>query len=133
VTAQCAAAAPFSQVIVVGSMHRLHANSKLYSYDDLYLVVQRFHPDYVGVEIRSEDMGRDQAYLERNYPIEMIRLAQEWGTQAFGFDWLGDDVAGRPVPETGGQSKVRSSNWSGRSTTIRNSSRNSSTTMSQSG
>ena len=87
-----------TEVLVLATMHGLHKTSYGYSYETLYDVVSRFHPDYVGVEIRPEDMGRDPGYLAANYPAEMIHAAQVWGPRAFGFDWLGDDVAGAPIP-----------------------------------
>jgi hypothetical protein len=87
-----------SEVMVVGTLHRFHAKSTTYTYDMLYALVDAARPDYVGVEIRAEDMGRDPAYLAANYPKEMIETAAKWGPKAFGFDWLGDDVAGRAVP-----------------------------------
>lgn len=93
----CAAAAR-SEVAVIATMHGLHAKSTTYSYAMLYDLVSRLKPDYVGVEIRQEDLGRDQTYLAANYPEEMIHLAHAWAPKSFGFDWLGDDVAGAPVP-----------------------------------
>jgi hypothetical protein len=93
-----AMAAP-SEVVVIATMHGLHAKSATYTYAMLYDLVNRLKPDYVGVEIRQEDTAADQAYLTANYPAEMIHLAQEWKDRAFGFDWLGDDVAGAPVPK----------------------------------
>jgi hypothetical protein len=43
-------------------------------------------------------MGRDTDYLAANYPTEMIALAQTRRSRAFGFDRLGDDVAGAAIP-----------------------------------
>jgi hypothetical protein len=77
-------------------MHREH---KTYSYEDLYRTVRNFRPDLVGVEIRDEDLHRDAEYLKANYPHEMITLAAEYRGQAFGFDWLGSELSGRPVPK----------------------------------
>jgi hypothetical protein len=94
-----AKAAPPVEVMVVASMHGLHRTSGTYPYDDLYAVVRDFHPDLVGVELRPEDLHADAAYLANNYPTEMIELSRDWGPRAFGFDWLGDDLAGRPIPD----------------------------------
>lgn len=91
--------APVSEVLVVASMHGLHRTSTTYGYDRLYDLVARFRPDLVGVEIRQEDLARPEDYLGRNYPLEMRELARRYGNRAFGFDWLGEDLAGRPVPE----------------------------------
>jgi hypothetical protein len=92
-------ASPPSEVTVVATMHGLHAKSRSYSYQTLYDLVRRFHPDYVGVEIRQEDLARSPDYLAHNYPKEMVDLTREWGSRAFGFDWLGDDVANAAVPD----------------------------------
>ncbi|HWU74766.1 MAG TPA: hypothetical protein VN137_14885 [Sphingomonas sp.] len=88
-----------ARVIVIASMHKRHASSTSYTYADLYAAVAHFAPDLVGVEIRQEDLGRSDDYLSRNYPAEMIHLSHAYANRVFGFDWLGDDVAGRPVPE----------------------------------
>jgi hypothetical protein len=83
--------------MVVATLHGRHQTSAGFSYEDLYALVRNYHPDCVGVEIRAEDMARDADYLAANYPKEMIALAREWGPKSFGFDWLGDDVAGAPI------------------------------------
>lgn len=93
-----AAAAPATEVMVIATMHKLHAASARYSYDALYALLRKVNPNFVGVEIRAEDIGSDAAYLARNYPAEMIETAKQWGPRAFGFDWLGDDIANAPVP-----------------------------------
>jgi hypothetical protein len=98
-------AAPPTEVMIVGTIHGFHAKSTTYTYDMLYSLTKAAEPDYVGVEIRAEDMARDTAYLAHNYPKEMIETAQRWGGKAFGFDWLGDDVAGAPVPQDWWSSK----------------------------
>lgn len=88
-----------AQVMVLASMHRQHGASSSYTYGDLYAAVANFKPDLVGVEIRPEDLGRDESYLSRNYPPEMLYLSQTYAGRVFGVDWLGDDVAGRAVPD----------------------------------
>jgi hypothetical protein len=85
--------------MVIPSLHKRLAGNVYYSYDDLYGLVAAFKPDLVGVEIRAEDMGRPDAYLHHNYPEEMIVLARKYGRQAFGFDWLGSELAARAIPE----------------------------------
>ncbi|WP_174298144.1 hypothetical protein [Sphingomonas bacterium] len=86
-------------VMVMASMHKRLASSKRYTYDDLYSAVARFHPDWVGVEIRNEDLGKPDEYLLDNYPVEMVELAHHFPSRTFGFDWLGDEIAGRPIPK----------------------------------
>lgn len=85
--------------MVLPVLHKLHRANKLYSYDDLYRIVSAFRPDQVGVEIRQEDLRRSDTYLRRNYPDEMVHLAKLYGDRAFGFDWLGDELKGKAVPD----------------------------------
>lgn len=87
-----------TRVTIVATMHGLHGKSTTYSYQNVYDLVKGLHPDFVGVEIRREDLGRAPEYLASMYPREMIQTAADYGPRAFGFDWLGDDVAGRAVP-----------------------------------
>ncbi len=86
------------RLMVVATMHGAHADNPRYSYDDLYALVDRFEPDLVAVEIRAEDMARGDAYLSRNYPLEMRQLAARHAGHAAGIDWLGEELEGRPVP-----------------------------------
>ena len=96
---------------MVATLHGYHKKSAAYSYETLYALVKSFRPDYVGVEIRPEDMHASDDYLASMYPTEMIHEAHAWGPRAFGFDWLGDDVAGKPVPgdwwTQGGGGKIK--------------------------
>ena len=87
------------QVMVVATMHGGHADNARYSYDDLYALVEGFEPSLVAVEIRPEDMSAGDAYLARNYPLEMRELARRHAGRVAGIDWLGDDLEGRPVPK----------------------------------
>lgn len=87
-------------VLVVASLHGLHKENPAYGYEQLFEVIADFEPDFVGVEIRPEDLGADDEYLGRNYPFEMVELVRRYGVaRCFGFDWLGDDIAERPIPE----------------------------------
>jgi hypothetical protein len=86
-------------IMAIAALHQFHAEHPTYGYDLLYRTVDGFQPDYMGVEIRAEDIGADRAYLQRNYPVEMIQLSQDYADgRCFGFDWLGDDIAGQPIP-----------------------------------
>lgn len=87
-----------TQVLIVPVMHKLHQGNTLYGYSDIYRLVAAFRPDQVGVEIRQEDLDRGDDYLARNYPAEMAHLAKIYESRVFGFDWLGDDLAGKAVP-----------------------------------
>ena len=95
--ASCGAGA--AQVMVIPSVHKLLRSNPNYSYAKLANIVAAFHPDLVGVEIRPEDLLRPDDYLQRNYPREMVELLHRTPNHVFGFDWLGDELAGRPVPD----------------------------------
>jgi hypothetical protein len=51
------------------------------------------------VEIRKEDIVSDTAYLKQNYPYEMWMM-RYWFPAATieGFDWLGTELEGKPIP-----------------------------------
>ncbi len=86
-------------MLVIPSIHKLLAANPLYDYARLYALVAAFTPDLVGVEIRQEDLERPETYLKHNYPQEMIVLEGLYQDRVFGFDWLGDELKGRAVPD----------------------------------
>lgn len=85
-------------VLVLASLHTGHITDRNYSYDRVYRTIHAFKPDWVGVEIRPEDMAADPAYVAKWYPLEMRELQSEYAGRVFGFDWFGDDLAARPIP-----------------------------------
>lgn len=87
------------EVYFIPTLHQLHVSNQRYNYDTLRAVIARLHPDLIAVEIRPEDMHGDSLYLARNYPYEM-RMAGKWfpGTPIAGFDWLGKNIEGKPIP-----------------------------------
>lgn len=89
-----------TELLVVSSLHAAHEGHAAFDYDDLFSLVRDFDPDHVGVEIRPEDIGESRNYLSRIYPREMIELADRYQDRAFGFDWLGHEIAGMPVPKS---------------------------------
>jgi len=85
--------------MAVASMHQLHKEHPSFDYDNLFQVIEHFRPDYVGVEIRPEDIGTNEVYLKNNYPFEMVKLSMDYDNdRCFGFDWLGEDIVGQPIP-----------------------------------
>jgi hypothetical protein len=88
-----------SYVVVIPSLHKRLAGNPHYNYADLYGLVASFRPDFVGVEIRQEDLGRSDSYLHHNYPEEMVALARAYKGRVFGFDWLGEELKGRQIPD----------------------------------
>jgi hypothetical protein len=96
--AQAGATTP-TMVLVIPSIHKRLAGNPRYNYHDLYALVGAFRPDLVGVEIRQEDLARPDAYLHHNYPEEMVALARAYQGRVFGFDWLGEALRGRTIPD----------------------------------
>jgi hypothetical protein len=93
------AAAKPDRVYLFPTLHRLHQENPHYSYESLQTVLRRIRPDLIAVEIRAEDLSADTPYLRLNYPYEMWMM-RYWFPEAriAGFDWLGEDIAGSPIP-----------------------------------
>jgi hypothetical protein len=87
-------------IIFIPSLHQLHEHNKNYSYEALKKFIRSSNPDIIAVEIRPEDIGYDTLYLKQNYPLEM-RQMKYWfpETTVVGIDWLGDQLAGKPIPD----------------------------------
>lgn len=102
VLAVCITVCCFSQarIVLVPVLHGLHKSNQQYNYDSLKNLVVRINPDVVAVEIRQEDINSDTSYLKKNYPYEMWMMPI-WlkGKTITGFDWLGKDIEGIPIPE----------------------------------
>jgi hypothetical protein len=67
-----------TEVLVVSSLHSAHRDHATFDYDVLFSVVRDFDPDFVGLEIRPEDIGMGEKYLSSNYPREMVELARRY-------------------------------------------------------
>lgn len=85
-------------LMVVATVHDLHEVNPRYGYDDLYRLISGFKPDWVGLEMRPEDVAGDPAWLASVYPKEVVDLRAAYGDKVFGFDWLGDELNGKPLP-----------------------------------
>ena len=87
------------KVYFIPVLHQLHKSNPAYNYDTLKNVIDRLSPDIILTEIRPEDMDMDSSYLAANYPYEM-HVVSKWFpfVRVEGFDWLGRDLEGRPVP-----------------------------------
>ncbi|MGE5411586.1 MAG: hypothetical protein ACM3MI_11560 [Clostridiales bacterium] len=90
---------PNKKVYFIPTLHGIHQANKSYSYDSLKQLVNHLNPDVIAVEIRQEDINGDSLYLSKNYPYEM-RMMKYWlpNAKIVGFDWLGDDIEGKPIP-----------------------------------
>jgi hypothetical protein len=88
-----------TKVYLVPVLHGLHKTNYFYPYDSVKAVVARTGADVVAVEMRPEDMAQDSSYLKGNYPYEMWMMPHWFGQKTIeGFDWLGQDIEGKPIP-----------------------------------
>ena len=93
-------AAAQTKVYLVPVLHGTHKTNIFYTYDSVKAVVERTAADVIAVEIRPEDIGRDSQYLKKNYPFEMWMMPHWFAQKKIeGFDWLGEDIEGKPIPE----------------------------------
>lgn len=89
-----------SEVLIISTIHGAHKVNPNYSYDSLFLFIENYNPDIIGVELRNEDIDSSVSYLKSNYPYEMYECVTKYSSKkVFGFDWLGDDIAGKAIPE----------------------------------
>jgi hypothetical protein len=87
------------EIFIVPALHHIHKINTNYNYDSLKTIVKRLKPDVLLVGIRPEDIAMDTAYLKRNYPIEMWAMKLWFPNHIIeGIDWLGKDIAGKPIP-----------------------------------
>lgn len=89
-----------SEVVVISTIHGAHRVNTNYSYDTLFNFINGLNPDIIGVEIRAEDIDSSLNYLMKNYPYEMYEIIARFSDKlVVGIDWLGDEIAGRAIPE----------------------------------
>ncbi|OFX90128.1 MAG: hypothetical protein A2W99_17560 [Bacteroidetes bacterium GWF2_33_16] len=89
-----------TKVYLIPTLHSLHKINNNYSYDSLKSIINRINPDIIAVEIRESDISADTSYLKKNYPYEMWMMPRWFSsTKIEGFDWLGDDIEGNPIPQ----------------------------------
>lgn len=94
-------ATAFSQttVYLIPALHGMHKTNVHYNYDSIQATIQRINPDVIAVEIRNEDIIADTSYLKQNYPYEMWMMRYWFPTTTLeGFDWLGAELEGKPIP-----------------------------------
>lgn len=88
-----------SEILIITTIHGAHKINPNYTYDSLFAFIEKYNPEIVGVEVRNEDMDSSVSYLKANYPYEMYDCISRFSLKkVVGFDWLGDDLAGRAIP-----------------------------------
>jgi len=89
-----------TEVIICGTIHGAHKSNPNYTYEDLFSFIESQNPNIIGIEIRQEDMDSTVNYLKNNYPFEMYECINKYKNKdVFGFDWLGEDLEGKSIPE----------------------------------
>lgn len=86
------------RIAIISTIQGAHKTNPNYSYDSLFLFIERYNPDIIGVEIRSEDLDSSTTYLRKNYPFEIYECFRKYPEKTIvGFDWLGNDLEGRAI------------------------------------
>ena len=89
-----------SEVLIISTIHGAHKTNPNYSYDSLFVFIEKYNPDVIGVEIRKEDIDSSISYLKSNYPFEMYECIKKYPSKnVLGFDWLGNDIEGKAIAE----------------------------------
>ncbi len=89
-----------TEVFIISTIHGAHKVNPNYTYDSLFAFIDKFNPDIIGVEIRAEDIDSTESYLKNNYPYEMYVCRDRYPSKSvMGFDWLGDELAGKAIPK----------------------------------
>lgn len=89
-----------SEVLIISTIHGAHNTNPSYSYDSLFVFIEKYNPDVIAVEIRKEDIDSSISYLKSNYPYEMYECIKKYPSKdVLGFDWLGDDIQGKAIPD----------------------------------
>lgn len=88
-----------SEILIIATIHGAHKINPNYTYDSLFAFIEKYNPEIVGVEVRNEDLDNSVSYLKANYPYEMYDCISRFSLKkVVGFDWLGDDLEGRAIP-----------------------------------
>ncbi|HKK09633.1 MAG TPA: hypothetical protein VJ939_02300, partial [Bacteroidales bacterium] len=90
-----------TEVMVCSTLHGAHRKNLNYTYDTLFRFIEKYNPDIIGLEIRPEDVGCEQSYLENFYPHEFHQCIEQFPEKDFyGFDWLGEAGEGQPLSDS---------------------------------
>lgn len=89
-----------TEVLLCSAIHGAHTKNPNYSYNDLFLFIEKYNPDVIGVEIRESDIDSSTTYLKHLYPFEMYESIHRFKNKKIvGFDWLGDELMGKAIPK----------------------------------
>ncbi len=89
-----------TEVLVLPTIHGGHKKNVNYNFDHVRNIIKNFKPDIIALEIRPEDLNLDTNYLHKFYNPEMVMFLNEFPeAKKAGIDFMGKDVAGKPLPE----------------------------------
>ena len=84
-----------TEVLVLPTIHGVHNQNPNYSFEDLFDIINQYNPQVIGIEIRPEDMNKNNEYLDPFYPAEMMMARDSFPDRAVGIDFYGDEYRGR--------------------------------------
>lgn len=89
-----------TELLILPTIHAGHKKNVSYNFNHLRNIIKNFKPDIIALEIRPEDLNQDTIYLHKFYNPEMIMFLNEFPeAKKAGIDFMGADVAGKPLPE----------------------------------
>jgi hypothetical protein len=89
-----------TELLILPTIHAGHKRNVNYNFEHVRNIIKNFKPDIIAVEIRPEDLDQDTIYLHKFYNPEMIMFLNEFPeAKKAGIDFMGADVAGKPLPE----------------------------------
>jgi hypothetical protein len=89
-----------TELLILPTIHAGHKKNINYNFNHVRNIIKNFKPDIIALEIRNEDLDQDTVYLHKFYNPEMVMFLIEFPeVKKVGIDFMGADVAGKPLPE----------------------------------
>jgi len=89
-----------TELLILPTIHAGHKKNVSYNFNHVRNIIKNFKPDIIALEIRPEDLDQDTIYLHKFYNPEMVMFLNEFPeAKKAGIDFMGADVAGKPLPE----------------------------------
>ncbi|MCF8454204.1 MAG: hypothetical protein K9G42_13435 [Pedobacter sp.] len=89
-----------TELLILPTIHAGHKRNVNYNFNHVRNIIKNFKPDIIALEIRPEDLDQDTLYLHKFYNPEMVMFLKEFPeAKKAGIDYMGADVAGKPLPE----------------------------------
>ncbi len=89
-----------TELLILPTIHAGHKRNVNYNFEHVRNIIKNYKPDIIALEIRPEDLDQDTVYLHKFYNPEMVMFLNEFPeAKKAGIDFMGADVAGRPLPD----------------------------------